>query len=70
MQDLEQAIRQRAYHLWIADGCRDGNSDAYWLSAQNEVLALSLGAIVCAAEAESTRTVKASKTKSKRRRAA
>ena len=43
MQDLEQAIRECAYHLWLADGCRDGNADAHWLSAQREVLATSLG---------------------------
>jgi hypothetical protein len=43
MQDLEQAIRERAYHLWVADGFRDGNADAHWLTAQREVLALSLG---------------------------
>jgi Protein of unknown function (DUF2934) len=70
MQDLEQAIRERAYHLWIADGCRDGKADAYWLSAQNEVLALSLGDVGRVTEAESTRKVKTSKTKGKRRRAA
>jgi uncharacterized caspase-like protein len=43
MQALEQAIRERAYHLWVADGCRDGNADAHWLTAQREVLASSLG---------------------------
>lgn len=43
MQDLEQAIRERAYRLWLADGCRDGNADAHWLTAQREVLAVSLG---------------------------
>ena len=43
MHDLEQAIRERAYHLWIADGCRDGDADAHWLNAQREVLATSLG---------------------------
>ena len=43
MQDLEQAIRERAYHLWIADGCCDGNADEHWLSAQREILADSLG---------------------------
>ena len=42
MQDLEQAIRERAYHLWIADGCRDGNAAAHWLIAQREILASSL----------------------------
>jgi hypothetical protein len=42
MQDLEEAIRERAYHLWIADGRPDGNSDAYWLNAQREILTTSL----------------------------
>jgi hypothetical protein len=45
MQDLEQAIRERAYDLWIADGCRDGFADRHWLVAQREVLASSLAAI-------------------------
>ena len=45
MQDLEQTIRDRAYHLWLADGCRDGNADAHWLNAQREILAASLGNI-------------------------
>jgi hypothetical protein len=44
MQDLEQAIRERAYHLWIADDCRDGNASSHWLTAQREVLASSLEA--------------------------
>jgi hypothetical protein len=39
MQNLEQAIRERAYHLWIAAGSPEGNSDAYWLDAQRELLA-------------------------------
>jgi hypothetical protein len=38
MQNLEEAIRERAYHLWMADGRPDGNSDAYWLNAQREIL--------------------------------
>jgi hypothetical protein len=38
MQNLEEAIRERAYHLWLAAGRPDGNSDAYWLDAQREVL--------------------------------
>ena len=44
MPNLEQAIRERAYHLWLADGCRDGAADAYWLSAQRELLSASLPA--------------------------
>jgi hypothetical protein len=42
MQDLEHAIRERAYHLWIADGRPEGNADVYWLSAQREILTTSL----------------------------
>jgi hypothetical protein len=38
-QDLEQQIRERAYHLWVAEGCRDGESDRHWLAAEREVLA-------------------------------
>jgi DUF2934 family protein len=38
MEHLEEAIRERAYQLWIADGRPDGNSDAYWLNAQHEML--------------------------------
>jgi hypothetical protein len=45
MQDMEQAIRERAYHLWAADGYRDGNADAYWLAAQREILAASLESV-------------------------
>jgi hypothetical protein len=44
MQDLDAAIRERAYHLWIADGCPEGNADAYWLDAQRELLATSVAA--------------------------
>jgi hypothetical protein len=42
MQDLDQVIRERAYHLWIAAGCPEGNADACWLDAQRELLASSL----------------------------
>ena len=49
MQDLEQAIRERAYHLWIADGRPEGNAEVYWLSAQREILATSLNSIETAA---------------------
>jgi hypothetical protein len=43
MQDLEQSIRERAYHLWIESGCPDGNAEAHWLAAQREFLSASLG---------------------------
>jgi hypothetical protein len=45
MQNLEQAIRERAYHLWMEEGCQDGNAEAHWLAAQREILASSLGAL-------------------------
>ena len=45
MQDIEQAIREHAYHLWVSDGRRDGNAEKYWLAAQRDVLAASLGDI-------------------------
>jgi hypothetical protein len=50
MQNLEEVIRERAYHLWIADGQPEGNADLYWLSAQREILTTSLkGSIETAA---------------------
>jgi len=41
MPNLEEAIRERAYHLWIADGQPEGKADIYWLNAQHEILATS-----------------------------
>jgi hypothetical protein len=49
MQNLEEAIRERAYHLWIAAGRPDGNSDAYWLDAQREVLTTAMDSSASAA---------------------
>jgi Protein of unknown function (DUF2934) len=42
MTNLEQAIRERAYHLWIAGGQCDGKADIYWLNAQREILTTSV----------------------------
>jgi Protein of unknown function (DUF2934) len=39
MENLEEAIRERAYQLWVADGRPEGNPDNYWLNAQREMLA-------------------------------
>src|SRR2546430_7341214 len=36
------AISERAYHLWIADGQREGQADIYWLNAQREILMTSV----------------------------
>jgi hypothetical protein len=52
MQELEQAIRERAYHMWMEAGCPDGNADAFWLGAQREVLAASLASIALRRSAE------------------
>jgi hypothetical protein len=42
MPNLEETIRERAYHLWIADGQPQGQPDVYWLNAQREILTTSL----------------------------
>ena len=42
MPNLEEAIRERAYHLWIADGQPEGQADNYWLNAQREILTTSV----------------------------
>ncbi|HVC91884.1 MAG TPA: DUF2934 domain-containing protein [Acidobacteriaceae bacterium] len=38
-QSLEDAIRQRAYALYVQRGASDGNADSDWLTAEAEVLA-------------------------------
>ena len=38
MANLEETIRERAYHLWMADGQPEGQADVYWLNAQREIL--------------------------------
>jgi hypothetical protein len=48
MDNLEDAIRERAYHLWVADGRPEGNADNYWLNAQRDMLAQSAGLAVAA----------------------
>ena len=42
MPNLEEVIREHAYHLWIADGQPEGQADVYWLSAKREILTTSL----------------------------
>ena len=44
---LEYQIRERAYHLWLAGGCPEGQADRHWFDAEREVLAMhqALGAI-------------------------
>jgi hypothetical protein len=64
MHDLEQAIRERAYHLWVADGHRNGNAEAHWLTAKREVLASSLGNVARVTVTETPASSKKSETKS------
>ncbi|OSI19550.1 hypothetical protein BSZ22_11150 [Bradyrhizobium canariense] len=45
MSDLEQNIRERAYQLWMENGCEHGKADMHWLDAQREVLAAALGGV-------------------------
>ena len=42
MPNLEETIRERAYHLWIADGQPEGKAEIYWLNAQREILTTSV----------------------------
>ena len=63
MQNLEEAIRERAYHLWLADGRRDGHADAHWLNAQRDILAASLQAVTRVAVADAAVAVKAAPSK-------
>jgi hypothetical protein len=67
MQNLEQTIRERAYHLWLADGRREGNAEEHWLAAQRELLASSLESFARVGKASTTKP--ALKTKRKRRAA-
>ena len=33
-EELAQRIRERAYHLWEADGCPEGQAQEYWDRAE------------------------------------
>jgi hypothetical protein len=41
---LEHSIRERAYHLWLADGCQ-GEAERHWLAAEREMLATAAATI-------------------------
>jgi DUF2934 family protein len=66
MSNLEEAIRERAYHLWIADGQPEGKADIYWLHAQREVLTTSVEGPTSATVAAPTATVAAKPAKKPR----
>jgi hypothetical protein len=69
MQDLEQAIRERAYSLWIESGRPDGNAEEHWLAAQRDVLSATLrtfGRVSVTEPDASKKSAKQRKTKSKK----
>ncbi len=66
MESLEEAIRERAYQLWVADGRPEGNPDNYWLNAQRDMLASSADRAV--PEASAAVTAKPDKAKVARSR--
>jgi hypothetical protein len=71
MQDVEQAIRERAYQLWIDSGRDDGSAELHWITAQREVLSGSLkelGRVMSSGATTIERTKKAKV--SRKRRAA
>jgi hypothetical protein len=68
MSDLEQAIRERAYQIWIESGGEDGHAERHWLEAQREVLSASLAAVARVAKA-SPEKPKATGSRKKRRAA-
>lgn len=35
--ERDRLVRERAYHLWEADGREPGRSDEYWARAESEV---------------------------------
>jgi hypothetical protein len=61
MPNLEDAIRERAYHLWIADGQPEGKADIYWLNAQHEILTASVESLASPAAAADTVATKPAK---------
>ena len=61
MTNLEEAIRERAYHLWTADGQPEGKADVYWLNAQREILTTSLEALSSTAADSAPVTAKPAK---------
>jgi hypothetical protein len=69
MQDLEQAIRERAYGIWIESGRPDGSAEEHWLTAQREVLSTSLGTFARVSVTEqdaAKKSARKQKTKSKK----
>ncbi|AWM01152.2 DUF2934 domain-containing protein [Bradyrhizobium amphicarpaeae] len=69
MSDLEQAIRERAYQLWMESGAEHGHAERHWLEAQREVLSVSLGAVARVSKVSSDKKPKPAASRKKRRAA-
>jgi DUF2934 family protein len=71
MTNLEEAIRERAYHLWTADGQPEGRAEIHWLKAQREILTTSLEESNAnhAVESVAAKPAKATKVRSGKRKA-
>jgi hypothetical protein len=69
MPNLEEAIRERAYHLWIADGSPEGRADVHWLTAQHEILATSVESAAVAVDAVAAKPGRRARVKAKTRAA-
>jgi hypothetical protein len=41
-RDVSDRIRERAYQIWMATGCRHGQAEQHWFTAEQEILAGSL----------------------------
>jgi Protein of unknown function (DUF2934) len=44
-RNLNDRIRERAYQIWFANGCRDGEAEQHWLTAEREILQPATAAI-------------------------
>ena len=37
MDDFDERVRQRAYRLWVEEGCPEGRADVHWDKARELV---------------------------------
>ncbi len=70
MSDLEQAIRERAYQIWMESGGQDGHAETHWLEAQREVLSASLASVALVSTASTEKPKTKSAGPRRKRRAA
>ena len=70
MSDLEQNIRERAYQLWVEDGCEHGKAEMHWLDAQRELLAAALGGVARVSNTGTSKLKAKASAPRKKRRAA